>query len=173
MTEPEWRIRAGREGDRALLAAFTCADPKTAFEVEVERFVQGSVLDWALDARAADNDPRLLLVVTTVAGELIGVAAHERVELQGSSGPISATKLEVVALATAWQGRSFESGHRASDVLMSAAMADISSRNPARNAHVVAVVHGQNERSLSLVRRYGFTAEITNPDPAYRRLVTP
>lgn len=172
MTEPEWRVRIGQEADRALLGSFKCADPASVFEVEVESFVQSSALSWSLDQGAAVDDPRLLLVVTTGVDELVGVAAHERVILQGPGGPLNATKLEVVALARAWQGRRFESGERASDVLMSAAMADISVRMPPRDTHVLAFVHAGNERSLALVHRHGFTVELSSPDPAYRRFIT-
>jgi hypothetical protein len=55
---------------------------------------------------------------------------------------------------------------------MSAVMADVASRVPARDARVLAVVHQDNLRSLALCHRYGLTEELTRPHPAYRRLVT-
>jgi len=174
MKKSEWRVRLGGEPDRDLLASFTCADPAVPFQAEVEQFCQRQLLDWALAPGAAEDDPRLLLLVVTATGDLIGVAAHERKSLHGPSGaPFNATVLEVIALATKWQGRSFESGERASDVLMSAVMVDVASRVPPRDAHVLAVVHEENERSLGLLRRHGLTQEMSRPAPEYRRFVTP
>jgi len=96
--------------------------------------------------------------------------------LSGPNGRFPATKLEVVAVATAWQGRRFEEGAvdrpRVSDVVMSAVMTDVSARVPPRDARVFAVVHEENSRSLALCRRYGLVLEMTRPDPSYRRLVT-
>jgi hypothetical protein len=120
------------------------------------------------------NAPRLLLVFERVSGKLIGVAAHERTVLVDPQGKtIDATKLEVVAVRLDWQGRKFSSGERVSDVVMSAALADISSRVPARDARVFAVIHERNERSLRLCRRHGLTQEMSRPSPEYRRVVTP
>jgi hypothetical protein len=78
----------------------------------------------------------------------------------------------VVAIARAWQGRRFHSGERASDVLMSAVMSDVSARVPPRDARVFAVLHEDNARSLALCRRYGLVEEMSRPHPHYRRVVT-
>jgi hypothetical protein len=146
------------------------------WQVEVEVFIQRDVLRWALDPRAAEADPRLLLVFDRRSKELVGVAAHERQVMSGPDGSFPATKLEVVAVASAWQGRRFEGGAvdgpRVSDVVMSAVMTDVSARVPPRDARVFAVVHEENARSLALCRRYGLVQEMTRPDPSYRRLVT-
>ena len=72
-----------------------------------------------------------------------------------------------------WQGRSFASGERASDVLMSAVMTDVSSRVPPRDARVYAIVHEDNHRSLAVCHRHGLTEEMSRPHPSYRRIVTP
>jgi hypothetical protein len=40
----------------------------------------------------------------------------------GGSTQISATKLEVLAIATPWQGRRFHTAERASDIMMPAVM---------------------------------------------------
>jgi hypothetical protein len=102
------------------------------------------------------------------------VAAHEKVILQRADGTgFAATKIEVIALSTAWQGRSFTTGERASDVLMSALMTDIARRVPPRDARVFAIVHEDNSRSLSLLRRHGLTDELSRPAPQYRRPITP
>ncbi len=78
MSEPGWRIRPGRPGDRDLLASFVCADPAVTWQAEVEQFIRTQLIDWAFDPHAADGDPRLLLAFTA-AGDMFGVAAHERV----------------------------------------------------------------------------------------------
>jgi len=173
MTEPEWHIRQGNPGDRELLRSFACANSSATWQCEVERYIQVQLIDWAFDPHAAEADPRLLLGFST-SGELFGVAAHEKVRLrEGNGAVVHATKIEVVALAPKWQGRSFSEGSRISDVLMSALLADISARIPPRNARVYAIVHEDNHRSIALCRRHGLTEEMTRPDASYRRLVTP
>jgi len=128
MTGAAWHIRPGNPRDRELLASFACADPAIRWQAEVEQFIQTQLTDWAFDPHAAAGDPRLLLAFTA-AGDLFGVAAHERVNLQAGDGSgFPATKLEVVGVALKWQGRTFPAGERASDVLMSAVMSDVSSR---------------------------------------------
>ncbi|MDQ1306254.1 MAG: hypothetical protein QG671_2086 [Actinomycetota bacterium] len=166
------------------LTTFTCVRPGSSagaaqWEQEVEKFIRAQLALWAFDPYAQDGDPRLLLMLTSASGELVGVAAHERVVLHdpASGETIAASKIEVVAVTSGWQGRRFpgegtEPGPRASDVLMSAVMTDIAGRVPPRDARVMAVVHQDNERSLVLCRRHGLIDELTRPHPAYRRLVT-
>src|SRR5450755_3140461 len=145
MSGPEWRIRSGQPADRDLLATFACADPAVDWQVEVEQFIGRQLIDWTFDPHAATGDPRLLLAFVTATGELFGVAAHEREILQGSDATqYHASKLEVLAIATPWQGRRFQTGERASDVLMSAVMTDVSARVPPRDARVFALVHEDN-----------------------------
>jgi hypothetical protein len=173
MTGAGWRIRPGRPDDRELLASFACADRAIRWQAEVEDFIQTQLTDWAFDPHASDGDPRLLLALTT-AGDLFGVAAHERVALEASDGThFPATKLEVVGVALKWQGRTFPTGERASDVLMSAVMTDVSSRVPPRDARVYAIVHQDNHRSLAVCQRHGLIEEMSRPHPSYRRIVTP
>ena len=173
MTTDGWRIRPGSPNDRKLVASFACADVTVSWQIEVERFIQKQLVDWAFDPHAADSDPRLLLAFST-AGDLFGVAAHEQVILQdGRGAEFHATKLEVVAVAQKWQGRSFPTGERASDVLVSAVMTDISARVPPRDARVYAIVHEDNHRSIALCRRHGLTQEMSPPYPGYLRIVTP
>lgn len=173
MIPPEWHIRAARPADRDALSSFRCADPARPWEGEVEDFVQKQLLDeWAFAPGAVDDDPRLLLGFAAT-GDLFGVAAHEKVILQrGDGGGIAATKLEVLAIASAWQGRRFRSGERASDVLLAAVMSDVARRVPPRDARVFAIVHEDNRRSLALLRRHGLVEEMTRPHPRYRRPVT-
>ena len=174
MSEPEWLIRPGQLADHGLLSSFDCANPAVGFEVEVEQFIRTQLIYWAFAPGAADDDPRLLLALVRTTGELFGVAAHERKTFKGSDGsPYNATKLEVAAIARPWQGRCFDTGERASDVLMSAVMTDVSTRVPPRDARVFGIVHKDNQRSIALCRRYDLVEEMSNPDPNYRRLVTP
>jgi hypothetical protein len=173
MSEPDWRIRSGGLADRGLLSSFDCANPAVEFEVEVERFIRTQLIDWASAPGAAGDDPRLLLALVRATGELFGVAAHERVIFQGSDGnQFNATKLEVAAIARAWQGCCFRTGERTSDVLMSAVMADVSARVPPRDSRVFGIVHKDNQRSIALCRRYGLMEEMSSPDLNYLRLVT-
>jgi hypothetical protein len=174
MSEPEWRIRSARPADRDLLASFTCADPAVAWQAEVERFIRTQLISWTFDPNAASGDPRLLLAFVAATEELFGLAAHEREILQGGDGArFHATKLEVVAIAAPWQGRRFQGGERASDVLMSAVMTDVSARVPPRDARVFALVHEDSQRSIALCRRHGLIEEMSRPHPSYRRIVTP
>jgi RimJ/RimL family protein N-acetyltransferase len=173
MSDAGWHVRPAIPDDRKLLASFACADPAVRWQAEVEQFIQAQLIDWAFDPHADAGDPRLLLAFTT-AGGLFGVAAHERVTLRAGDGTsFPATKLEVVGVALGWQGRSFHTGQRASDVIMSAVMTDVSSRVPPRDARVYAVVHEDNHRSLAVCHRHGLTEEMSRPHPSYRRIVTP
>jgi hypothetical protein len=173
MTAAGWHIRPGRPDDCDLLASFTCADPAVTWQAEVERFVQAELTNWAFDPHAAEGDPRLLLAFAA-SGDLFGVAAHERTTLATTDGTqFHATKLEVLAVALKWQGQRFPAGQRASDVLMSAVMTDVSTRVPPRDARVFAIIHEDNHRSIALCGRHGLTEEMSRPHPSYRRLVTP
>lgn len=173
MSEAEWRIRSGQPADRELLASFTCADPVVGWQVEVEQFVRTRLIDWTFDPCAVSGDPRLLVALVAATGEQFGVAAHEQVILEGGDGAqFHATKLEVLAIAASWQGRRFRTGERASDVLMSAVMTDISTRVPPRDVRVFAVVHEDNQRSIAVCRRHGLIEEMSRPHPNYRRIVT-
>lgn len=158
-----------------MLESFRCADPDVPWQAEVESFIRSQLFDWAFDPLAQSQDPRLLLLRDRNSRELIGVAAHEKCVMQLMSGGASfaASKLEVVAIARAWQGRSFPSGERASDVLMSAVMRDVSARVPPRAARVFAIIHQDNHRSLAMCKRHGLTVHLSRPDPRYVRLVTP
>jgi hypothetical protein len=172
MSKPEWLIRSGQPNDRPQLAAFACADPAVDFEVQVEDFIRTQLIDWSFDPHATSGDPRLLLAFITATGELFGVAAHERVTLGDGDTTFDATKLEVAAIARPWQGHRFSTGERASDVLMSAVMTDVSARVPPRDARVFGIIHRDNHRSLALCRRHGLVEEMSSPDPSYRRLMT-
>jgi hypothetical protein len=115
-----------------------------------------------------------LLLLDRNGGELVGLAAHAKTALRyGDNLPFAATKLEVAALSNKWQGKKLSSGERASDVLMSALLADVRARVPKRDARIFGVVHEDNSRSIALCKRHGLTQELTRPSPAYRRLITP
>lgn len=173
MSKAGWHIRPGSPRDRNLLASFACADPAVTWQAEVQQFIQAELADWAFDSHAAEGDPRLLLAFTAQL-DLFGVAAPERVTLEAGDGTqFHATKVEVIAISLKWQGHLFPTGERASDILMSAVMTDISARVPSRDARVFAVIHEDNRRSIAVARRHGLTEEMSRPHPSYRRLVTP
>lgn len=176
MTARGWLVRLARntKKDRALLTAFSCADAEILWQAEVESYVRASLIDWAFEPLAKKNDPRVLLVFERKTSRLVGLAAHERTTLTQAGEPFAATKLEVVAVARDWQGRTFPDGERASDVVMSAVMADVTRRVPPRDARIFAIVHEDNARSLALCLRHGFDEELSRPEslPSYRRLVT-
>ena len=173
MTAPPWRVRVAKGADRNALASFRCADAKVEWELEVERFVQTSLLDWALAPGAAEDEPRILLVHERTTMELVALAAHERILLRDADrAAFQATQFYVVAVASAWQGRRVGDTERASDIVMSAAMADIATRIPPRSRRIVAVVHEENTRSIALCARYGLTVDLDRPAPSYRRLMS-
>lgn len=133
MTSSAWQLRSIRrtQKDRKTLSSFVCANVPAAWQTEVEEFIQNALFDWCFSPLAEANDPRVLLLFDTATEDLVGVAAHESVVMQTTRrASFVATKLEVVAISRDWQGRAFGGGERASDVLMSGALADISARVP-------------------------------------------
>lgn len=174
MSEPAWIIRTHRKTDAKRLGAFECATANVKWQLEVERFVRNKLHDWTTAPLGkTHSDARTILLVCRASRELVGVAAHERVRLSSPlSGEFDGTKIEVVAISTAWQGKRFSSGERASDVLMSAVMFDIENRLPPRSKRVLAVVHKDNGRSIALCQRHGLARALSNPDPDYLRLIT-
>jgi hypothetical protein len=102
---------------------------------------------------------------------LVGVVAHERKEFSDAQGSFRARKLQVVAVAKAWQGKRFHDGTRPSDVLMSAAIGDIANRdNP--HTRVIAAVHQENKRSIALLGRHGLSRQVGLVDQEYIWLTT-
>jgi hypothetical protein len=96
MIDGPWRLHVAKPGDRPLLSQFTCADKSIEWQREVEEFIQLGLADWAFDPHAVSGDPRLLLALHTRSGDLVGVAAHERVFLQDGTGqkfPATKSKL--------------------------------------------------------------------------------
>lgn len=143
MSSAEWVFRSIRntKKDKERLLAFACADRSVSWQAEVEDFVRAMLFDWRYAPLAQDNDPRVLMLFHKKSTALIGVAAHERIVLKAGDTSFAATKLEVVAIATSWQRRTFTNGERASDVLMSGVMTDVIARVPPRFARVMALVH--------------------------------
>jgi hypothetical protein len=175
MTTPAWRVRPARRSDRARLRRFDCADQRHAWSAEVEHFIRHDLMDWAFAPLAAEDDPRLLLVFDRASRSLVGVAAHERKTMRAAGGEtFPATKLQVVAVSRAWQGRSFPSGERASDVVMSALMEDVRARVHCDALHVVLVNEPEDApRLVAVCRRHGLVEELSRMDDAqYRVLVT-
>ncbi len=173
MTETPWLIRVCQKKDAKLLEGFRCAQGDAVWQIEVEQYIRKDLLKWAFAPFAKPNDPRLLLVFGRTSNSLIGLAAHEKCELRvGNGRSFPASKLEVIAVATRWQGQQFKTGERMSDVVMSAALHDISARVPPRDARVFAVVHQDNVRSIALCKRHGLSHELSRPHLDYRRLIS-
>jgi hypothetical protein len=173
MTETAWVVRVADESDRKLLKRFSCADPKVRWSLEVQEEIRWRLLDWAKEGAATEYDSRVLLVFDRASQKLVGVAAHERVFLGTTEADkIAATKLHLVGVAKAWQGKSFSTRERVSRVVMNAMMTDIAARVPSRDARLYAIVHEDNVRSLALCKRFGLVHEIERLDPHYVRLVT-
>lgn len=168
-----WRVRLANKKDRKRLAKFACADPTVDWSREVEHVVRNDLLEWALAEGAKKDDPRLLLVFDVASEDLVGLAAHERVSLGScEEDKVDATKLYLAAVSKDWQGKSFANGARVSHVVMDAAMTDVTTRRPKRDARVYAVVHKDNVKSIALCRRAGLVHEIKREHPDYVRLVT-
>ncbi|HEX8081698.1 MAG TPA: hypothetical protein VF557_15915 [Jatrophihabitans sp.] len=165
---PPWQVRAACAEDAELVKAFRCADPRAAYELEAERFITTTVLAWGLDPYAASGDPRLLLLFDKASGALVGLVAHEQSTLAANDGrEFLASKVEVAAVASAWQGKRFSDGTRVSDVLMSALVADITARVPGRDARMWAYVHTENVRSIAMCRRAGMLNELAGAPDGY------
>jgi hypothetical protein len=135
MSKPPWLVRAARKTDRAFLEGFTCADMNIVWQAEVQTFIRQQLFDWTFDPLAKEQDPRLLLVFERKTKTLVAVGAHERTTMRyAGQAPFAATKLEVVAVARSFQGRTFPAGERVSDVLMSSTVSDVIARVPPRRS---------------------------------------
>jgi RimJ/RimL family protein N-acetyltransferase len=174
MSEPSWLVRTAIQDDGELLARFRSATSDAKWDVEVEQYISsGRLLAWWSDPLATPLDRRLLLLIDRETGEVVGVAAHQLESFFDGEAELAGSHLYVAALARDWQGKAFPGGERASDVLMSAVMEDVTSRVPPRYARVYGIVHEDNVRSLQLCARFGLTEEMSRNDPEYRRIVTP
>jgi hypothetical protein len=173
MTSSAWRVRVATEKDRKLLARFRCATGTAAWEREVELEVRSYLLDWAFAEGAAVDTPTILMVFDIASGDLVALGAHER-QFLGTSAldRVSATKIHLVAVAKKWQGNSFPTGERVSDVVMNAVLTDIATHVPPRDPRVFAIVHERNAKSIALCARFGLVKEIMRQNPDYRILVT-
>jgi hypothetical protein len=85
------------------------------WELEAESFIRHDLLAWANEPRAAENDPRALLVIDQQTGALVGVTAHESLKL-GAPGEESfvASWLVVVGVSGAGKVRRSPRPRRAS-----------------------------------------------------------
>lgn len=167
MTRP-FLVRIAEPDDETVLAAFRCSTG-LRYEDEVEDFVTRHLLDWALAAGAARDDPRALLLVDEGPPErLVAVAAHERLTtLVGPDGsPLAGTKAEVVAVSLEARGRTF-GRRRPGDLAFSALLHDAATRPVPRGPFVAVVVADDNKASLALCERFGLTRQIPTSFPGY------
>lgn len=162
LAEPGVRLTVA--SDEELLRRFRCSSG-VWYEDYVEQFVTQRALARALDGRL---DFRLLLFETAIEG-LVAVAAHHWRAYEVGETTIDGTYLVVAAIALPFQGGRLGSGERLSDFVMNALLSD--ARDRSRGDLVTALVARENERSLALCRRFGISAQLPSPDPAYVHLV--
>ena len=111
MTRGELVVRPAGEGDREAIGSFECSTGPW-YEDEVEQYVRAQALE---DARRVNG--YALLVAEDE--RLIACMAFmpEALDFEENSS-ILAMRLQVLAIATADQGRLLERGRRLSDALM-------------------------------------------------------
>lgn len=146
-------VRPARAEDAPTLRAFRCSSGSD-FEAEVERFIRDDALRWAL---APQSLYRLLVVIEDK--RLIGCFAHHPEALVRKDGAIlMATRLQVLALSLADQGRRLDKGQRLSDAVMDTLIVDALTT---RDSHVLsAIVARENVRSMALCERHGLRSQI-------------
>jgi hypothetical protein len=145
-------VRPASERDGPALGAFRCSTGH-AFEQEVEDFVRQKALRLALWPEA---DYRLLLVLDDE--RIAGCAAHHRDALLLVDRTIVATRLSLLALARADQGRRLEDGRRLSDLVMSTLIVD--ALKTRESDVLTAIVARDNLRSIRLCERNGLRSQI-------------
>jgi hypothetical protein len=159
-------VRPARAEDEELLSTFKCSSGPPC-EAEVETFVRNDLLEWALAPGAALDDPRALLLLDRAnPGNLVAVAAHERLtELLLRGKPLEGTKAHVVAVALDSR-RTQIVGRRPGDLAFAALRQDARSRQPTRGPALAAVVAEKNLPSLAMCDRQGLVATIQR-SPGY------
>jgi hypothetical protein len=145
-------VRSAGEHDGPILATFCCSTGY-AYDQEVEDFVRRKALQIAL---APESDYRLLLVLD--AGRLAGCAAHHREALLLVDRTIVATRLSLLALSLADQGRRLDDGRRLSDLVMSTLIVD--ALETRESDVLTALVARDNLRSIRLCERNGLRSQV-------------
>jgi RimJ/RimL family protein N-acetyltransferase len=154
-------VRVAEPTDVPLLGAFDCSRGEW-YEDEVEEFIRRHALAYAGTRRHLDH--RLLLYETDAEG-LVAVGAHELADFRRGGEHITGTYLVVGAIALPYQGARLEDGTRLSDFLLDALLGD--ARGFDRGPVIQTRVARDNERSLALLRRRGFSREIIPPGSRY------
>lgn len=150
-----YSVREAAEADTHLLAAFSCCSHRPRnYQVEVESYIRSNLWDWVNAPEAQHDDPRLLLVVAEN-GDLIAVGAHEIKRHHELTGSPRVRWIELVAVATPYQGKRSPDGNRYSDIMLSAVLTDIDNRRR-DDIGVRGRVHYDNLPSLRLLNRFGF-----------------
>jgi hypothetical protein len=165
-SRPKLVVRDARESDEEALAEFRCSTGPW-FEDEVERHIRDQALARALERDVFGYRLRLL-----EEGErLCAVGAHQPEELMLATGPITATRLVVLALALEYQGSVTATGARYADLALTALMFHALVREGLfRGVGVLtSLVAVDNIRSQRLCRRVGLTSE-TLASPRYMRM---
>jgi hypothetical protein len=152
--EPAYR--EAQEDDRAQLVSFECSTG-TAFEDEVQAFIQEQALDHALNPTQ-----HYTLLVFMAARRLVAVAGfHPELLIIGppaSPEPEAriAIRLSVVAIHLADQGSVLGDGRRLSDLVMQTLIATAIAQEPV--AILTGIVARDNARSLALCERNGLVS---------------
>lgn len=151
-------VREAAAADAELLATFACSTGAW-FEDEVEAFVRERALPAAL---RPGSGHRLRLVLDDE--RLAACFAHhpERLVVAAERGtparPLEATRLQLVALSLADQGRRLDDGRRISDLVMASCIADAIEHRS--SAILTAIVARDNLRSLALCQRHGLRSQV-------------
>jgi hypothetical protein len=138
------------------MARFQCSTGPW-YEQEVESFIRQRALEQAITLA---EDYRLLVAFDR--DRLLGCMAHHQEMLLTSdgsrSGPIFATRLHVLAIATHYQRSRLGDGTRLSDKLMSTLIAD--ALETRRNPVLTGIVALENLRSVTLCERHGLRSQV-------------
>jgi hypothetical protein len=159
-------VRTATPHDEALLGQFSCSGGPS-YETEVEQFVRKDLLSWGLDAAAAEDDPRVLLLLDPAASDqLVAVAAHERLtELKVGDRLAEGTKAQVIAVSLEARGTTI-AGRRPGDLAFSALVNDARVRDNPRGPLIAAVVSTANRPSLAMCDRNGLNL-VVDRSPGY------
>ena len=147
-------VRPAGEGDREAIGSFACSTGPW-YEDEVQRYVRARALDDArrvsgYELLVAEEDERLVACMAYMPWAL-NFEEHDM---------IFSMRLQVLAIATADQGRVLVRGRRLSDALMQTLIARAAPLS--FDGALTAIVARDNLRSIKLCERNGLTSQIAH-----------
>jgi L-amino acid N-acyltransferase YncA len=147
-------VRPPGEGDHEAVSSFACSTGRW-YEDEVQEYVRTRALQ---DARRLRG---YAFLVAEEAERLIACMAYtpEAIEY-GERNMILAMRLQVLAIATADQGRVLQSAGRLSDALLQTLIAEAAPM--AADGLLTVIVARDNLRSVRLCERNGFGSQIAH-----------